>query len=146
MNFHDGTLYQQREPVLHQRMEEQIDTFAPDVLVYPCRQDFHPDHSTTARIIDGILESRQTKMRTLQYLVHYGWYYPRPKRLDPNLYLLPPARLIRFGNNWQKLLLPEPIEGLKQEAIYSYQSQLRDSVLTKLLLSNIRKNELLMVR
>jgi hypothetical protein len=41
--------------------------------------------------------------------------------------------------------LTEEVENLKQEAILSYQSQLKDVVLKELLLASIRKNELLAV-
>jgi hypothetical protein len=78
--------------------------------------------------------------------VHYEFYYPHPKNLDVSAYLLPPARLVRFGNNWQKVMLPDPIEKLKEQAVYSYSSQLNDPLLKNLLLSNIRQNELLLAR
>jgi N-acetylglucosamine malate deacetylase 1 len=146
MGFPDGTLREQSESMLYQRLKEQIDTYNPDILIYPCQQDFHPDHATIGRILNGIVSGSNSKMIVFQYLVHYEFYYPRPKKLAPALYLLPPSRLVRFGNGWQKVILAQSIEGLKQEAIYTYHSQLSNPLLKELLLSSIRKNDLLLAR
>ncbi len=144
MGLRDGSLRELSEATLSARLKEQLDAYAPDIVVYPCTQDFHPDHSATGRAMVKILAG--SNKVAYQYLVHYEFYYPHPKKFAPELYLLPPARLIRFGNNWQKVVLPAPVEGLKQEAIYSYGSQLRDMLLKELLLSSIRRNELLLAQ
>ena len=146
MNYPDGTLRQQNETTLQQQLQKQIDDYSPDIIVYPCRYDFHPDHSTTGKIIDKILAARSGSTLAFEYLVHYEFYYPHPKKLAIELYLLPPARLVRFGNNWQKMMLPTAIESLKENATYTYQSQLGNPMLKELLLSSIRANELLMAR
>jgi LmbE family N-acetylglucosaminyl deacetylase len=137
MNYPDGTLRQQDEVILSQRLKDQIDNYNPDIIIYPCERDFHPDHYTVGRILNNLM--------SVSYSNKIG-YKPHPKKLAPDLYLLPPARLVRFGNSWQKVMLPQLTEGLKQEAIYSYKSQLNNPLLKELLLSNIRSNELLIAR
>lgn len=146
MNFPDGTLREQNETTLYQRLKEQIDIYSPDIIIYPSQRDFHPDHSTVGRVMNRIIGGGYSDRIVYQYLVHYEFYYPHPKKLAPDLYLLPPVRLVRFGNNWQKVMLSEPVEGLKKEAIYSYRSQLNNPLLKELLLSSIRRNELLLAR
>ena len=146
LGFPDGTLRRQDQAVLYQHLKEQIDVYSPDIIIYPSIRDFHADHYTTGRVIDKILAASNSKITAFQYLVHYEFYYPDPKRLAPSLYLLPPVRLAGFGNNWQRVMLPQNIEDIKQKAIDSYQSQLKDPLLKGLLLANIRKNELLLAQ
>ena len=146
MGLPDGKLNEQSETVLYLLLKDQIDTYSPDIIIYPCQQDFHPDHATTGKILNTILAGSPGKVIAFQYLVHYEFYFPHPKKFAPSLYLLPPARLVRFGNNWRKEILSSSAENLKQQAIYSYKSQLNNPLLKELLLSSIRQNELLMTR
>jgi LmbE family N-acetylglucosaminyl deacetylase len=143
MGLPDGGLNELGETTLYQLLKEQVDSYNPDIIIYPAHQDFHPDHAIVGKEMDKIVGG-YSNVVSFTYLVHYGWEYPRPKKLAPTLYLLPPTRLLIFGNAWQKVMLPQTIEPLKQEAIYAYQSQLTDPVLKDLLLSNIRQNELLL--
>jgi LmbE family N-acetylglucosaminyl deacetylase len=73
-------------------------------------------------------------------------FYPQPRGYNPEMYLLPPLKLIDPEHEWQRFMLSEEIEDIKQEAIYAYKSQLRDPVVRPLLLSSIRKNEIFSIR
>jgi len=142
----DGRLQEQDQTVLSLRLKEQIDLYNPDIIIYPYRQDFHPDHAVTGKIVSQLLAASSSKVIAFQYLVHYEFFFPHPRQFKPDLFLLPPARLVRFGNNWQKVMFPQSIENLKQQAIYSYKSQLSISLLKDLLLASIRQNELLILQ
>jgi LmbE family N-acetylglucosaminyl deacetylase len=143
LNFPDGTLKELPVDTLSSRLKEQIDAYNPDVVIYPFQKDSHRDHATSGKILNGIIAEGYSDKVVYQYLVHYELYYPHPKKLAPQLFLLPPTRLFILDINWQKVMLSDNAEGLKQKAVYTYQSQLKDRILTELLLSNIRKNELL---
>jgi LmbE family N-acetylglucosaminyl deacetylase len=143
LNFPDGTLKELPADTLRSQFKGQIESYNPDIVIYPFQRDFHPDHAASGKILNSIFAEGYSDKIVYQYLVHYEVYYPHPKKLAPQLYLLPPARLFRLGNNWQKVMLDDSTESLKQQAIYTYQSQIKDRILTELLLSNIRKNELL---
>ena len=71
--------------------------------------------------------------------------YPRPKKYASDLYTLPPISLISVDGGWERLMLSEETENLKQKALKSYQSQLKNPLLKNLLESAIRKNELFAV-
>jgi LmbE family N-acetylglucosaminyl deacetylase len=145
LNFPDGTLHKQSASELSSKLRKQLDDFNPDIVIYPHPKDFHPDHSTIGRIMEEILAEAPNKRIAYEYLVHYEFFYPRPKIFAPDLNLLPPLRLLLFDRSWKRFLLTEEVENLKQEALLSYQSQLKDVVLKELLLASIRKNELLAV-
>lgn len=143
LNFPDGTLEEQNQQVLFEQLKKQIDGFDPDIVIYPDPKDFHLDHATTGKILNKIMETEPDKMIAYEYLVHYELFYPQPKKYAPDLYLLPPIRLLRFNEEWRRFMLPEEVEQLKKESIFAYKSQLSDIVLKELLLASIRKNELL---
>jgi N-acetylglucosamine malate deacetylase 1 len=143
MGLTDGGLSELSETSFYQLLKEQVDSYNPDIIIYPTRYDFHPDHAATGKEMDKIVVGYGNVV-SATYLVHYGVDFPRPKKLAPALYLLPPTHLAKIGNIWQKVMLPPPIEQIKQDAIYSYQSQLTDPMLKELILSSIRQNELLL--
>ncbi len=145
LDFPDGTLEQQKPSVLFEQLKKQVDDFVPDIVLYPDSQDFHPDHSTTGKIMTQIMKTEPQTQIAYEYLVHYEVFYPRPKKYAPDLYLLPPIRLLGFGKTWQRFMLSTDVEELKKEAILAYASQLRNPMLKELLFGSIRKNELLSV-
>ena len=145
MGLPDGGLSELSETNLSQQLKQQTDNFSPDFIIYPAQQDFHPDNAAVAKAINRFVGS-YSSIIYYRYLVHYGVYYPHPKKLAPTLYLTPPTRLVRFGYSWNKVMLPPAIEQLKQQAIYSYQSQFTNAMLKDLLLSSIRQNELLLAQ
>jgi LmbE family N-acetylglucosaminyl deacetylase len=145
LNFPDGKLREQNEATLYKALKEQVDLYNPDIVIYPDPRDYNPDHSTTGRIVEKILKAEPHKRIVYRYLVHYELLYPRPREFDPNLYLLPPRHLLTSDTEWQQFPLSQNIENLKMQAIFVYKSQLNDPWLKGLLLSSIRRNELLAI-
>jgi len=138
----DGNLQKLDCKLLSETLREQIVRYNPDFIIYPDARDDHSDHSTIGAIIQQILEEDPLYRIAYSYLVHYQMFYPQPRGYNPELYLLPPIGLIDFNNPWQRFMLSEEIQNIKQESIYAYKSQLRNPVLRSLLLSSIRKNEI----
>lgn len=142
----DGNLRKLDREFLKETLQEQIDKYNPDFIIYPDARDDHPDHYTIGAIIQQILEEDPLYRVAYSYLVHHEMFYPQPRGYNPDLYLLPPIGLIDLDNAWQRFMLSEEIQDMKQEAIYAYKSQLRNPTLRPLLLSFIRKNELFSIQ
>lgn len=136
----DGKLDTVGNAILTEEFQQQLESFKPDIVVYPNPKDQHSDHALTGVIAKDVVSSDKIAI-SYQYLIHYS-NYPQPKKLQPDLYLLPPQKLVNFDQEWQRLMLPENIEDQKYEAISSYKTQLKVPVLRSLILSSIRKNEL----
>jgi LmbE family N-acetylglucosaminyl deacetylase len=144
LNYPDGKLAQQSQVELEKTFQNQIDSYNPNIILYPHPDDTHQDHVITSKIVEKILENSPDKKIAYKYLVHHN-LYPYPKKYAPYLFTLPPIRLITFEGGWERLMLSEEIKNLKQKALKSYQSQLKNPLLKNLLESNIRKNELFAV-
>lgn len=144
LNFPDGRLRKQNPTMLYKALKEQIDLYDPDIVIFPTPRDYNPDHSTIGRLMEEILEAEPQERTVYEYLVHYEILYPRPRKFDPNLNLLPPDKLIT-ADQWQCFPLSQDIENLKMSAIFTYKSQLNDHWLKGLLLSYVRRNELLAI-
>jgi N-acetylglucosamine malate deacetylase 1 len=142
MGLPDGSLHVQDETTFSRLLRDQIGSFGPDTILYSYERDFHPDHAALGKEMNKIVGVSHPGRTVYKYLVHYEFFYPHPKKLALDLYLLPPARLIRVGNSWQKLMLSPPVEELKSQAIYCYLSQFGNPILKDLLVASIRKNEL----
>ena len=141
----DGRLREQDPAVLSRLLGEQLDGYDPDIVLYPHLLDSHPDHYTTGRMVAEILKTEAKQRTSFQYLVHYKLVYPEPRKFDPSLFLLPPKNLAKANAEWQRLDLPQDIEDLKTLAAFSYKTQLRNIELRDLILSSIRRNEILAV-
>ncbi len=141
----DGNLRKFDVEFLRETLRKQIDEYNPDFIIYPDSRDYHQDHSATGEIVQGLLDEDPLYRVSYAYLVHYKMFYPQPRRFDPDLYLLPPIDLIDFHTVWQRFMIPQEVQDIKQEAIYAYKSQLRDPVVRTLMLSSIRKNEIFTV-
>jgi LmbE family N-acetylglucosaminyl deacetylase len=144
LNYPDGKLAQQSQAELEKILQNQIDGHNPDIILYPHPSDTHQDHSTVSKIVEKILEQSPNKKIAYKYLVHHP-LYPHPKKYAPDLYTLMPIRLISFDGGWERLMLSEETKNLKQKALKSYQSQLKNPLLKNLLESSIRENELFAV-
>jgi LmbE family N-acetylglucosaminyl deacetylase len=144
LNYPDGKLAQQSQTELEKIFQNQIDSYHPDIILYPHPSDTHKDHITIGKIVEKILEQSPDKKIAYKYLVHHH-LYPRPKKYAPDLYTLPPISLISFDGGWERLMLSEETKNLKQKALASYKSQLKNLLLKNLLESSIRKNELFAV-
>lgn len=144
LNYPDGKLAQQSQTELEKIFQNQIDSYHPDIILYPHPSDTHKDHITIGKIVEKILEQSPNKKIAYKYLVHHH-LYPRPEKYAPDLYTLPPISLISFDGGWERLMLSEETKNLKQEALAAYKSQLKNLLLKNLLESSIRKNELFAV-
>ncbi|OGD13952.1 hypothetical protein A2V47_07920 [Candidatus Atribacteria bacterium RBG_19FT_COMBO_35_14] len=141
LNYPDGKLAQQSQTELEKVFQNQIDIHNPDIILYPHPSDTHKDHITISKIVEKILEQSPNKKIAYKYLVHHP-LYPYPKKYAPGLYTLMPIRLITFDGGWERLMLSEETKNLKQKALKSYQSQLKNPLLKNLIESFIRENEL----
>jgi len=142
LGYPDGALKKQNPEELRARFDEIISQVKPRIVFAPHPLDHHPDHRTTGKIVAEAVAGKEIKL--YQYLVHHN-LFPRPKKFDPDLYLLPPARMFKFNRAWQKFMLKPEMEDRKLEAVLKYKTQLhdrRDPLLRGLLLSMIRQNEL----
>jgi LmbE family N-acetylglucosaminyl deacetylase len=145
LNFSDHSLRTINQTVLEAVLRIQIDQFHPDIIIYPHPKDYNPDHAAIGKAVTAILESGQYNVTAYEYLVHYELIWPQPRKFAPDLHLLPPKKLTGPGNQWMVFNLTQNIEKQKEEAIFTYQSQLRNQWLHGLLLSSIRENELLAI-
>lgn len=126
---------------LPRKISQVLGDYKPTIVVIPSPADNHSDHSVLGAVLMSYLEVSGFQAEVLEYLIHFR-YYPRPRGLYKNRYLLPPAALITNDKQWLKLVLPPEIINLKHEAILKYRSQLRTPLLRAPLLSFVRKNEL----
>ncbi|HER24989.1 MAG TPA: PIG-L family deacetylase [Candidatus Atribacteria bacterium] len=144
LNYPDGNLIQEDQVELEKNFRSRIDSFNPDIVLYPHPNDTHKDHAITSKIVEKILEQSPNKKIAYKYLVHHP-LYPYPKKYTPDLYTMPPISLITFDGGWERLMLSEETKNLKQKVLKSYQSQLKNPLLKNLLESFIRENELFAV-
>jgi len=145
LGFPDGKLDELDPTVLSLALQSQIEQFNPSIIIYPDVQDANPDHSTIGKAVQKILAADPQQITSYEYLVHFKLIWPRPRELAPNLDLSPPEQLINADTTWEKVPLSQNIENIKSEAIHTYRSQLENEWLHGLLLSSIRKNELLAI-
>jgi LmbE family N-acetylglucosaminyl deacetylase len=145
LGFPDGKLDKLDPAVLSVALQSQIEQFSPNIIIYPDVQDANPDHSTIGKAVQKILAADPQQITSYEYLVHFKLIWPRPRELAPNLDLSPPEQLINADTTWEKVPLSQNIENIKSQAIHTYRSQLENEWLHGLLLSSIRKNELLAI-
>ncbi len=120
-----------------------LETFRPDLIVFPHPNDEHPDHralSVFVRLAVAMEEDRDPDYHPLLlgYLVHYG-RFPQPAGRKPSAFLLPPRPLEPL-NEWVQWPLEESDVAAKEAAVEAYPSQLK--VLGRFLRSFVRQNEL----
>ena len=141
----DGKLDKMNQVALSEDLRSQIEQYHPDIVIYPDIQDANPDHSTIGKLIPEILKAEPNNITGYEYLVHYKLIWPRPRALAPKLDLTPPYRLLNTDTAWENVPLSQTDENLKSAAINTYKSQLDNPWLHGLLLSSVRRNELLAV-
>jgi LmbE family N-acetylglucosaminyl deacetylase len=118
LGFPDGNLRELDREALSEMLREQIDTHNPDFIIYPDARDNHSDHSTIGAIIQQILEEDPLCRVAYSYIVHYQMFYPQPRAYNPDLYLLPPVRLIDFDRAWQRFMLSQEVQDTKHKRLY----------------------------
>jgi LmbE family N-acetylglucosaminyl deacetylase len=141
----DGKLDKMDPIALCADLQSQIGQYHPDIVIYPDIKDANPDHSTIGCLIQEILKTDPDKITGYEYLVHFKLIWPRPRALAPKLDLTPPYRLLNTNTAWEKVPLSQTDENLKSAALNTYKSQLDNPWLRGLLLSSIRRSELLAV-
>lgn len=117
-----------------------LNEYKPTYIVFPHPNDRHPDHWATNAFIKYVLATIQyVPNKQLLYLVHRG-DWPTPMKGEPNMYLVPPAKLIGIDTQWYSLSLNSDDEKEKEKAIHLYKTQIK--ALGPLLVAFERKNEL----
>jgi LmbE family N-acetylglucosaminyl deacetylase len=145
LNLPDGHVSQEDPVLLAKEFENIIRDYNPEIVIYPDPQDQHPDHAFIGDIMEKIMLASFPKIIGYQYLVHHK-YFPQPKKLREDDYLLPPSSMVNFDNEWERLELSSEVEDQKLEAVFKYTSQLRVPLLRSLLLSLVRRNELFAIQ
>lgn len=115
--------------------------YKPTHIVYPHPNDRHPDHWATNGFVKYALTMMNYKPeKEWLYLVHRG-DWPTPMKKETKMYLVPPAKLIGLGTDWNAINMNEDDINEKAAAIHSYKTQIK--VLGPLLTAFERRNELL---
>ncbi len=142
LGFPDSKLDSINQADLQAALQQQIDKYNPDIIIYPSPYDYNPDHRVIGRAIECILKTESTPITAYNYLVHYELDYPRPRELAPKDYITPPDHLVKAEGEWLSFDLSTSNESCKEKAIYTYKSQIHSPELSGLMQSNIRKNEI----
>ena len=117
-----------------------IEEYRPTDLVYPHPNDRHPDHWATNAFVKYTLTILNYKpKKELLYLVHRGEWPTQMKR-EPNMYLVPPLKLIGTGTKWYAFDLNSDDISKKTKSIHAYKTQIK--ILKRLLTAFERRNEL----
>jgi LmbE family N-acetylglucosaminyl deacetylase len=121
-----------------------LESYRPDLVVYPNPDDVHPDHWG----LNVFTRLALTRMRhndpsytptELTYLVHRP-DFPEPRGYIQTASLTPPDMLYALDPHWYRLDLAPADEVLKGQAVQAYRSQL--PLLHSLLDSFVRTNEI----
>jgi LmbE family N-acetylglucosaminyl deacetylase len=120
-----------------------IESYHPDLVVYPNPQDVHPDHwglNVFTRLALTLIRHNDLSYQPteLTYLVHRP-DFPEIKGLKPKASLTPPSILYTLFPDWYRLDLTPADTALKGQAVQAYRSQL--PLLRNLMESFVRANE-----
>ena len=121
-----------------------LNTFRPDLIVYPHPDDVHPDHwglNAFVRLAITLINHTDPTFRPAEYtyLVHRP-DYPEVKGLKPQAGLTPPIALYALSPDWFRWDLTTADVTLKGQAVQKYLTQL--PLLRGLMVSFVRANEL----
>ena len=120
-----------------------LETYRPDLIVYPNPQDVHPDHwglNVFTRLALTLIRHNDPSYSPIEltYLVHRP-DFPEPRGLKPQENLTPPAKLYAISPGWYRQDLTPAETALKGQAVQAYRSQL--PLLRNLMESFVRTNE-----
>jgi N-acetyl-1-D-myo-inositol-2-amino-2-deoxy-alpha-D-glucopyranoside deacetylase len=121
-----------------------LESYRPDLVVYPNPEDVHPDHwglNVFTRLALTLIRHRDSSYTPteLTYLVHRP-DFPEITGLKPQASLTPPAVLYALFPDWVRLDLTPADTALKGQAVQAYRSQL--PLLRNLMESFVRLNEI----
>jgi LmbE family N-acetylglucosaminyl deacetylase len=143
--------YQKNAPYAGQVVLDNLDqimlAFQPNFIVAPHPADEHPDHAATWAFIAASFAKLSSSGRIAganlyTYLVHRG-DFPIPHGYKTDALLLPPRPLYQAQHSkWLTYPIDSDTEALKEQAIKEYVSQTKVPIMSSLLHSFIRKNEL----
>lgn|GEM_PF-746570 len=143
--------YQQGVPYAGQavlaNLGQVMSNFNPTLILAPHPDDEHSDHAATwtfvAASFIGLSDKEiSPKPELYTYLVHRG-SFPIPHGYRRDEVLLPPRPLLQsYNSQWMTYDIDAAAESIKEQAIKEYASQLRVPIMSSLLNSFIRKNEL----
>ncbi|MGL5513339.1 MAG: PIG-L deacetylase family protein [Sporomusa sp.] len=143
--------YQQAVPYAGQavlaNLGQVMSNFKPTLILAPHPADEHSDHAATwtfvAASFIGLSDKEiSPKPELYTYLVHSG-SFPIPHGYRRGQVLLPPRPLLQsYNSQWMTYEIDANAESIKEQAIKEYASQLRVPIMSSLLHSFIRKNEL----
>jgi LmbE family N-acetylglucosaminyl deacetylase len=143
--------YQQNAPyagqVIVSNLEQIMLSFRPNFVLAPHPADEHPDHATAwAFVVASLAKFKSSEaapeVKLYTYLVHRG-DFPIPHGYKTDAWLLPPKPLFQIQpNKWLTYPIDAAMESLKEQSIKAYVSQTRVPIMSSLLYSFIRKNEL----
>lgn len=143
--------YQQNAPYAGQavldNLEQIILAFQPNVIVAPHPADEHPDHAATwafvaASFAELTSAGKIAGVHLYTYLVHRG-DFPIPHGYKTNELLSPPKPLYQAQHGkWLTYPINTATEALKEQSIKEYVSQIKVPIMSSLLHSFIRRNEL----
>lgn len=141
-DYPDGGL-ESNQQVFEQRLEKDIATFHPTVVITTLPEDIHSDHAAAGAAVKAAYGQSGKSFTPEFFLVHYH-RYPRPIGYYPSAHLLPPLDLVNVTYEWKVMTLTDNEITQKQQAISSYKTQLspKNPVLTQLIHSFERQNEL----
>jgi LmbE family N-acetylglucosaminyl deacetylase len=143
--------YQQNAPYAGQavlsNLEQIMLSFRPNLILAPHPADEHPDHAATwAFTVASLVKFKSSKVvpeaKLYTYLVHRG-DFPIPHGYKTGALLSPPRPLYQAQHSkWLTYPIDSTTEALKAQSIKEYVSQTRVPIMSSLLYSFIRKNEL----
>jgi len=143
--------YQKNAPYAGQAVLDNLEqimlNFKPNVIAAPHPADEHPDHAAgwafaAASFAKLSSSGRISGVHLYTYLVHRG-DFPIPHGYKTDALLLPPRPLYQAQHSkWLTYPIDSDTEVLKEQSIKKYISQTKVPIMSSLLHSFIRKNEL----
>lgn len=138
--YPDGSLRLYQEALVEQ-LEQELEQYRPDLLMYPHPEDKHPDHSVLGRCVERSLkQAHWLGAQAYAYLIHYNFFQLTALFSS---HLFPPRSMPGNHEDWHKIALSPEALGAKRSALLKYRSQRRNPFLFPLFRVSLRDNELL---